>query len=106
MSISASYEVASRLESSIESIIRGQSRTIRRILACMASGGHVLLEDVPGTGKTTLAKALAQSIAGATFKRVQFTPDLLPSDILGLSIFDPQTSSFRFQPGPIFTDIL
>jgi MoxR-like ATPase len=65
-----------------------------------------LLEDVPGTGKTTLAKALAAAIHGSTFKRVQFTPDLLPSDILGTSIFDPATTSFRFQPGPIFTDIL
>lgn len=72
----------------------------------MISGGHILLEDVPGTGKTTLAKALAQAIEGAAFKRVQFTPDLLPSDILGLSIFDPESRTFRFQPGPVFTDIL
>ena len=100
------YDVARRLETNVLSVIRGQSGAIRRVLACMCSGGHVLLEDVPGTGKTTLAKALAHSIGGASFQRVQFTPDLLPSDILGLSVFDPAASSFRFQPGPIFTDLL
>jgi MoxR-like ATPase len=100
------YDVARRLEANVLSVIRGQAPAIRRILACLCSGGHALLEDVPGTGKTTLAKALANSIGGASFQRVQFTPDLLPSDILGLSVFDPASSSFRFQPGPIFTDIL
>lgn len=106
MTFDEAHVVAQRLQTSVESVIRGQSSAIRSILACMASGGHVLLEDVPGTGKTTLAKALANAIHGATFKRVQFTPDLLPSDILGLSIFDPSTSHFRFQAGPVFTDIL
>ena len=101
-----SFAIAQRLESALLCVIRGQSSAIRRILSCLCSGGHVLLEDVPGTGKTTLAKALAAAIHGSTFKRVQFTPDLLPSDILGTSIFDPATTSFRFQPGPIFTDIL
>lgn len=72
----------------------------------MISGGHVLLEDFPGTGKTTLAKAIAKSIENTVFKRVQFTPDLLPSDILGVSILDPRTQEFRFHPGPVFTDIL
>lgn len=72
----------------------------------MISGGHVLLEDFPGTGKTTMAKAIAKTISGAMFKRVQFTPDLLPSDILGVSILDPRSQEFRFHPGPIFTDIL
>jgi MoxR-like ATPase len=65
-----------------------------------------LLEDFPGTGKTTLAKAIARSIHGAVFKRVQFTPDLLPSDILGISVLDPRSHEFRFHPGPVFTDIL
>ncbi|MDP3851304.1 MAG: MoxR family ATPase [Luteolibacter sp.] len=97
---------ASRLESAVCSVVRGQPEVVRRVLACMISGGHVLLEDFPGTGKTTLAKAIAKSIDGALFKRVQFTPDLLPSDILGISVLDAHTQEFRFHPGPIFTDIL
>jgi MoxR-like ATPase len=97
---------ASRLESAVCSVVRGQPEVVRRVLACMISGGHVLLEDFPGTGKTTLAKALAKAIGGAVFKRVQFTPDLLPSDILGISVFDPSSQEFRFHPGPVFTDIL
>jgi MoxR-like ATPase len=74
-------------------------------LAAFASGGHVLLEDLPGTGKTTLAKALAHSLH-LDFQRIQFTPDLLPSDILGVSIFDQRDNSFHFHKGPIFTEIL
>ena len=103
MSISAT---ASRLETAVCSVVRGQPEVVRRVLACMISGGHVLLEDFPGTGKTTLAKAIAKTISGAMFKRVQFTPDLLPSDILGVSILDPRTQEFKFHPGPVFTDIL
>ncbi len=99
-------ELANRLEAAVCAVVRGQEETVRRVLACMFSGGHVLLEDFPGTGKTTLAKAIAASIGGARFKRVQFTPDLLPSDILGVSVLDPRTQEFRFHHGPIFTDIL
>lgn len=97
---------AKRLEEAICSVIKGQRDVIRRVLSCMIAGGHVLLEDYPGTGKTTLAKAIAKAIEGTVFRRVQFTPDLLPSDILGISVLDPRTQEFRFHPGPIFTDIL
>ncbi|MGA0846027.1 MAG: AAA family ATPase [Luteolibacter sp.] len=100
------YDTAGRLESAVGSVVRGQKSTIRSVLACLLAGGHVLLEDVPGTGKTTLSKAISRSIAGLGFKRVQFTPDLLPSDILGVSIFDPRNQDFRFHPGPIFTELL
>lgn len=98
-------DICQRVVTNIERVMRGQFSAIRKIIGAFASGGHILIEDYPGTGKTTLAKSLAKSMA-VGFKRIQFTPDLLPSDILGVSIFNQKDHRFYFHEGPVFTNVL
>lgn len=93
------------LKSNIEKVIRGKEEAIMMAITTLLARGHLLIEDVPGVGKTTLAYSLAKSL-GCSFKRIQFTSDLLPSDILGVNIYNPQQHDFEFRPGPIFTNIL
>jgi MoxR-like ATPase len=94
-----------RLVSAVEEVLLGKNRVIRLAFTALLSEGHLLLEDVPGTGKTSLARAMAQSVDGSS-NRVQFTPDLLPGDITGVSVYDQRTGAFEFHPGPIFANIV
>ncbi len=94
-----------RTLSALGNIVFGKNRELRLALTCLLARGHLLIEDIPGVGKTTLALALAQ-VLGLEFRRVQFTSDLLPADILGVSIYEPATGGFRFHPGPIFAQLV
>ena len=94
-------EIYEKIAVNIGKVMRGQSASIRKLMAAFAGGVHILLEDYPGTGKTALARSI-----DARFRRVQFTPDLLPSDILGVSIYNQKENQFHFHEGPIFTNIL
>lgn len=89
----------------VNDVLVGKNRAIRMAFTCLLAGGHLLVEDVPGVGKTTLAHALAVTL-GLSFRRIQFTSDLLPSDIVGVSVFDRDSGAFRFQPGPVFAQLL
>jgi MoxR-like ATPase len=102
---SSSSEAIGRLQRELALVIRGKQQAIDLLLVGLFAGGHVLIEDVPGVGKTTLAKALSRAMQ-LDFARVQFTPDLLPADILGASVLDPRAGTFTFQPGPVFTHLL
>src|SRR4051812_32203379 len=89
----------------VSQIVVGKDQQVRLALTCLLAGGHLLIEDVPGVGKTTLAHALAKSL-GLQFQRVQFTSDLLPADVLGVSIYEREAGTFKFHPGPIFSQFL
>lgn len=98
-------ETVQRLRSNIERTIRGKTEAVDRTVTCLIAGGHILIEDLPGLGKTTLAYCLARSI-DCSFSRIQFTSDMLPSDIIGVSIYDEKTREFEFKRGPIFANIV
>jgi MoxR-like ATPase len=99
------FTLCEQIEENISQVIVGKHQTIELLLVALLGEGHVLLEDVPGLGKTLIAKSLARSIGGS-FKRVQFTPDLLPADITGFNVYNQQTGQFTYQPGPVITNIL
>jgi MoxR-like ATPase len=105
MQPTAVQEVASRACTNVERVMVGKRREVELVLVALLCRGHVLIEDVPGVGKTVLAKAISRSI-GSSFKRIQFTPDLLPSDVTGVNVFNPQTVRFEFRPGPIVAQMV
>lgn len=103
--LDAATNAARRIRAHIESFVKGKPEVVELAMICLVAEGHLLLEDVPGVGKTSLARAMAQS-AGVTWARIQFTPDLLPSEVTGVSVFHQERQAFEFQPGPIFASIV
>src|SRR5688572_7905084 len=104
--VSSAPEVATRFLANIETVVRGKTEEIQLVLSALVCGGHVLLEDVPGTAKTVLARSIAGSVEGASFARIQCTPDLQPTDVTGLSVFNQRERDFEFRPGPVFANVL
>ena len=98
-------KVAERVKANVEQVLVGKGQAIEMCLAAIMSGGHILIEDVPGIGKTTLARSLADSIS-CTFRRIQFTPDLMPSDITGIHFYNQKSGEFEFRPGPIIAQVV
>jgi MoxR-like ATPase len=104
--VSSAPAIAARLLHNVETVVRGKTEEIRLVLTALVCGGHVLLEDVPGTAKTVLARAIAGSVDGAMFSRIQCTPDLQPTDVTGLSVFNQRDRDFEFRAGPVFANVL
>jgi MoxR-like ATPase len=102
----AAAELAARYVANVETVVRGKTDEIKLVLATLLCGGHVLLEDVPGTAKTVLARAMAGTVEGATNARIQCTPDLQPTDVTGLSVFNQRDRDFEFRPGPVFANVV
>ena len=104
--LAAAAEIAGRLLGNVERVLRGKHDEIKLVLAALACHGHVLFEDVPGTGKTVLARAIARSVEGTAFARIQCTPDLQPSDVTGVNIYDQKLQDFEFRRGPLFANVV
>ncbi|MBI4616552.1 MAG: MoxR family ATPase [Planctomycetes bacterium] len=104
-SVASVCETFRRLSEGVDSVVVGQKKVKERLLVCLLAGGHALLEGVPGTAKTLLALVLSR-LLGCRFRRIQFTPDLMPADLVGTNIFNPKANEFEFRPGPLFTDLL
>ena len=106
LELDVAIDIADRLLANIETVVQGKREEIRLVLTALACNGHVLFEDVPGTAKTVLARAVAQSIEGVIGTRIQCTPDLQPTDVTGLAVYDQRTRDFEFRQGPIFANVL
>jgi MoxR-like ATPase len=105
LDLEAAHRSYAMIETNVARVLRGKEEAISLAVACLLAAGHLLIEDRPGTGKTSLAKALARSFGGSV-RRVQFTPDLLPTDITGVSVFNPRSAEFTYREGPVFTNVL
>ncbi len=104
--LDGAFAIAQRLASGVESVLRGKREELKIVLAAVVCQGHVLFEDVPGTGKTVLARTIARCVEGAVFSRVQCTPDLQPSDVIGLAVYNQKTRDFEFRRGPLFANVV